>query len=72
MTRGFAAACPHAVENAMAIGFDGFSGQVLAFLSADCQEYYRSRGVWEALKNDVIRALEERQPSTRPRHCRAS
>jgi len=53
---------PRAVENAMTIGFDAFSGQVLAFLAADYQEYYRSRRVWEDLQNEVIEALEERQP----------
>src|SRR6202142_122335 len=53
---------PRAVENAMAIGFDEFSGQVLAFLSTDYQEYYRSRTVWEALQNEVIEALEGRRP----------
>jgi predicted nucleotidyltransferase component of viral defense system len=49
---------PRAIENAMAIGFDEFSGQVLAYLTADYQEYYGSRKVWETLQNEVIGALE--------------
>jgi predicted nucleotidyltransferase component of viral defense system len=49
---------PRAIENAMAIGFDEFSGQVLAYLAADYQEYYGSPKVWETLQNEVIGALE--------------
>jgi predicted nucleotidyltransferase component of viral defense system len=54
------AGIPRAVENAMTIGFDEFSGQVLAFLAAEYQEYYRPRRMWEALQHEVIDALEER------------
>jgi predicted nucleotidyltransferase component of viral defense system len=53
---------PRAVENAMAIGFDEFSGQVVAYLAADYQEYYRTRKVWENLQNEVVRALKLRSP----------
>jgi hypothetical protein len=49
-----------ALENAMTIGFDEFSGQVLAYLAPEYQEYYGSRKVWEALQNEVIGALEQR------------
>jgi predicted nucleotidyltransferase component of viral defense system len=49
-----------ALENAMMIGFDEFSGQVLAYLAPEYQEYYGSRKVWEALQNEVIGALEQR------------
>ena len=53
---------PRAIENAMTIGFDEFSGQVRAYLAADYQEYYGSRKVWEALQLEVVSALEQRQP----------
>jgi len=53
---------PRAIENAMTIGFDEFSGQVRAFLTADYQEYYGARKVWEALQHEVITALEQRRP----------
>ncbi len=52
---------PRAIENAMTIGFDEFSGQVRAYLTADYQEYYGSRKVWETLQHDVVTALEHRQ-----------
>lgn len=52
---------PRAIENAMSIGFDEFSGQVRAYLMADYQDYYGSRKVWEALQHEIINALEQRQ-----------
>ncbi len=51
-----------AIENAMTIGFDEFSGQVRVYLTADYQDYYRSRQVWESLQEEVVRALENLQP----------
>jgi predicted nucleotidyltransferase component of viral defense system len=57
-----AAEIPRAIENAMTIGFDEFSGQVRAYLAADYQEYYGSRKVWESLQQEVIGALEQCQP----------
>jgi hypothetical protein len=53
---------PRAVENAMTIGFDEFSGQVRAYLAADYQDYYGSRKVWEGLQHEVVSSLEQRQP----------
>lgn len=53
---------PHAVENALSIGFDEFSGQVVAFLSADFQTYYGSRAAWEKIQLEVVAALERRIP----------
>lgn len=50
------------IENAMTIGFDEFSGQVRAYLDADYQEYYGTRKVWETLQQQVVDALEKRQP----------
>lgn len=57
-----AAEVPRAIENAMTVGFDEFSGQVRAYLAADYQEYYGSRKVWEALQSEVVNSLERRQP----------
>jgi hypothetical protein len=45
---------PRAIENAMTVGFDEFSGQVRAYLPADYQEYYGSRKVWEALQQEIV------------------
>jgi hypothetical protein len=53
---------PRAIENAMTIGFDEYSGQVGAYLAADYQDYYRTRKVWEELQHEVVSALEQRQP----------
>lgn len=47
-----------AIENAMGIGYDSFAGQVLAYLEPEYQKHYRSRKVWEALQDEVVRALE--------------
>jgi len=57
-----AAEIPRAVENALTIGFDEFSGQVRAYLAADYQDYYGSRKVWEELQHEVVVALEQRNP----------
>ncbi|MFY9925876.1 MAG: nucleotidyl transferase AbiEii/AbiGii toxin family protein [Opitutaceae bacterium] len=56
-----AAKIPRAIENAMTVGFDEFSGQVRAYLMADYQEYYGSRKVWETLQHEVVNALERLQ-----------
>jgi predicted nucleotidyltransferase component of viral defense system len=50
---------PRAVEKALTIGFDEFSGQVRAFISGEFQEYYGSRKNWEALQMEVVMALEK-------------
>jgi predicted nucleotidyltransferase component of viral defense system len=56
-----AAEIPGAIENAMAIGFDDFSGQVTAYLDAGFQDYYRPRHVWEALQQEVVEVLERQR-----------
>lgn len=48
---------PAAVENAMKIGFDEFSGQVRAFLLPEYFDYY-ARNVWEQLQATVVARLE--------------
>jgi hypothetical protein len=62
LPKGIAAEIPRAIENAMTIGYDEFSGQVRAYLAADYQEYYGTRKVWETLQQQVVDALENRQP----------
>ena len=53
---------PRAVENAVTVGFDDFSGQVRAYLAADYQDHFGARKAWESLQEEVVRALEERTP----------
>jgi hypothetical protein len=57
-----AAKLSRAVENAMGVGFDDFAGQVTAYLSAEYQEYFGSRRVWEELQLEVVGALERLRP----------
>jgi len=47
-----------AVENAMAVGFDDFIGQVVAFLEPEHQKEYRLRASWEMLQERVVAVLE--------------
>ena len=53
---------PRAVENAVAVGYDEFAGQVLAYLEPEYQDHYRGRAAWEALQDEVVRTLEELAP----------
>ena len=47
-----------AIENALAVDYDAFAGQVLAFLDPDYQEHYASRKVWADLQAQVVDGLE--------------
>jgi predicted nucleotidyltransferase component of viral defense system len=51
---------PDAINNAMTIGFDEFSGQVRAYLMPEYQDYYAGRETWNALQDAVIEFLETR------------
>lgn len=62
LPKDLAAEISQAVENAVTIGFDEFSGQVRAYLAADYQEYHGTKKVWETLQQQVVDALEKRQP----------
>ncbi len=53
---------PAAIENAMAVGYDAFAGQVLAYLEPEYQEYYRPRQVWEETQQQVIDTLTAMRP----------
>lgn len=47
-----------AIEKAMTIGFDEFSGQVRAYLLPEYFEHY-DRDVWEAVQAEVVEKLED-------------
>lgn len=47
-----------AIDHALAVDYDAFAGQVLAFLEPEYQEHYRNRKVWAALRGQVIDSLE--------------
>ena len=47
-----------AIENALAVDYDAFAGQVLAFLEPEYQEHYGSRKVWAELQEQVVDGLE--------------
>lgn len=51
-----------AIENAMAVDYDAFAGQVLAYLEPDHQADYTDRAVWETLQEQVVEALAARKP----------
>ena len=53
---------PHAIDNAMSIGFGDFVGQVVAFLEPEHQSDYRQRAAWETLQEQVVDALRGLQP----------
>lgn len=47
-----------AIDNALAVDYDAFAGQVLAFLEPEYQEHYGKRKVWAELQEQVVDALE--------------
>lgn len=49
---------PRAIENAMGIGFDEFSGHVLAFLDPEQSEPYATREAWNGVQSSVVGELE--------------
>ncbi|MDP2325592.1 MAG: hypothetical protein Q8N51_16415 [Gammaproteobacteria bacterium] len=46
-----------AIENALAVDYDAFAGQVLAYLEPEYQEHYGTRKVWADLKEQVVDRL---------------
>lgn len=48
-----------AVEQAMAISFDHYTAQVVAFLEPDHAPLYSSRDAWNVMQSTVIERLEE-------------
>ncbi len=53
-----AASLAAAIENALAVDYDAFAGQVLAYLEPEYQEHYGTRKVWADLKEQVVDGLE--------------
>lgn len=47
-----------AIDNALAVDYDAFAGQVLAFLEPEYQKHYGSRKVWANLQKQVTDGLE--------------
>ena len=46
-----------AIDHAIAVDYDAFAGQVLAFLEPDYQGHYGNRKVWADLQAQVVEAL---------------
>jgi hypothetical protein len=47
-----------AIDNALAVDYDAFAGQVLAFLEPDYQEHYGNRKAWAEMQGQVVEGLE--------------
>jgi predicted nucleotidyltransferase component of viral defense system len=47
-----------AIDNALAINYDAFAGQVVAFLEPEFQEHYGTRKAWAELQKRVVEGLE--------------
>ena len=47
-----------AIDNALAVDYDAFAGQVLAFLEPEFQEHYGNPKVWAELQEQVVDGLE--------------
>jgi predicted nucleotidyltransferase component of viral defense system len=51
-----------AIENALAVDYDAFAGQVLAYLEPEYQKYYGNKKAWNELQEQVINGLEALGP----------
>jgi predicted nucleotidyltransferase component of viral defense system len=51
-----------AIENALAVDYDAFAGQVLAYLEPEYQEYYGNKKAWNKLQEQVVNGLEALRP----------
>ncbi|MGE0581021.1 MAG: nucleotidyl transferase AbiEii/AbiGii toxin family protein [Steroidobacteraceae bacterium] len=51
-----------AINNAMAVDYDAYAGQVLAYLEPEYQDHYGSRQDWNALREQVVGGLEVLRP----------
>ena len=47
-----------AIDNALAVDYDAFAGQDLAFREPEYQEHYGTRKVWAKLQGQVVDGLE--------------
>ncbi len=48
---------PTAIDNALAVDYDAFAGQVLAYLEPEYQEHYGTRKAWAKLQEQVVDGL---------------
>jgi predicted nucleotidyltransferase component of viral defense system len=53
-----AANLPAAIANALAVDYDAFAGQVLAYLEPEDQDHYRNKRAWNELQEQVVNGLE--------------
>ncbi len=51
-----------AINNAMAVDYDAFAGQVLAFLEPEYQGHYGNKQAWNELLEQVVGGLEALRP----------
>jgi predicted nucleotidyltransferase component of viral defense system len=51
-----------AISNGLAVDYDAFAGQVLAYLEPEYQEHYGSRHAWNKLQEQVLNGLEALGP----------
>ena len=58
LTRIAATNLTAAINNALEVDYDAFSGQVLAYLEPEYQEHYGNRQVWAELQGQVVDGLE--------------
>src|SRR3984885_5434501 len=47
-----------AIDNALAVDYDAFAGQVLAFLEPEYQKHYCAKQAWNGLQAQVVDGLE--------------
>lgn len=47
-----------AIDNALAVDYDAFAGQVLAYLEPEYQEHFGRRKAWADLQDQVVEGLE--------------
>lgn len=47
-----------AIENALAVDYDAFAGQLLAYLEPEYQEHYGRREAWNEIQEQVVNGLE--------------
>jgi hypothetical protein len=47
-----------AIDNALAVDYDAFAGQVLAYLGPEYQDHYGNKQAWNELQEQVVGGLE--------------
>ncbi len=51
-----------AIDNAMAVNYGAFAGQLVADLEAEYQDHYGSRQPWREIQEQVVRGLDDLRP----------